>query len=39
MAKHNIRPEVQFRRLDDLNDMVTEMKEGRATKRMLVTFD
>ncbi|KAK3066624.1 hypothetical protein LTR53_016956 [Teratosphaeriaceae sp. CCFEE 6253] len=38
LAKHNIRPEVQLRKLEDLNDMVTEMKEGRATKRMLVAF-
>jgi len=38
LAQHNIKPEVQHRKLDDLNDMVTEMKEGKATKRMLVTF-
>ncbi|KAK0812843.1 hypothetical protein LTR02_003120 [Friedmanniomyces endolithicus] len=38
LAKHNIKPEVQQRKLDDLNDMVTEMREGRATKRMLVNF-
>ncbi|KAK0262609.1 hypothetical protein LTR01_007144 [Friedmanniomyces endolithicus] len=38
LAKHNIKPEVQQRKLDDLNDMVTEMKEGKATKRMLVNF-
>lgn len=38
LAQHNIRPEVQHRKLDDLNDMVTEMREGRATKRMLVNF-
>ncbi|KAK3116450.1 hypothetical protein LTR53_003176 [Teratosphaeriaceae sp. CCFEE 6253] len=38
LAKHNIRPEVQLRKLEDLNDMVTEMKEGKATKRMLVAF-
>ncbi|KAK0354485.1 hypothetical protein LTR91_017742 [Friedmanniomyces endolithicus] len=38
LAKHNIKPEVQQRKLDDLNDMVTEMREGKATKRMLVNF-
>lgn len=38
LAKHNIKPEVQRRKLEELNDMVTEMKEGRATKRMLVAF-
>ncbi|KAK3679196.1 hypothetical protein LTR78_000757 [Recurvomyces mirabilis] len=38
LAKHNIQPEVQHRKLDDLNDMVTEMRDGRATKRMLVNF-
>lgn len=39
LAKHNIKPEVQLRKLDELNDMVNEMKAGTATKRMLVTFD
>ncbi|KAK4956251.1 hypothetical protein LTR10_005772 [Elasticomyces elasticus] len=38
LAKHNIKPEVQHRKLDELNDMVIEMREGKATKRMLVTF-
>lgn len=38
LAKHNIKPEVQFRQLEDLNDMVNEMKTGKATKRMVVSF-
>lgn len=38
LAQHKIQPEVQFRKLDDLNDMVEEMKTGKANKRMLVTF-
>lgn len=38
LAKHNIKPEVQHRRLDELDDMVNEMKAGKATKRMLVAF-
>jgi alcohol dehydrogenase, propanol-preferring len=39
LAEHNIKPEVQFRKLEELNDMVNEMRSGTATKRMLVTFD
>ena len=38
LAEHNIVPEVQHRKLDELNDMVNEMQAGTATKRMLVTF-
>ena len=38
LAKHSIKPEVQHRKLEDLNDMVNEMKAGTATKRMLVAF-
>jgi alcohol dehydrogenase, propanol-preferring len=38
LARHNIVPEVQHRKLDDLNDMVNEMQAGTATKRMLVSF-
>ena len=38
LAKHNIVPEVQHRKLDELNDMVNEMQAGTATMRMLVTF-
>lgn len=37
-AKHDIAPEVQIRKLDDLDDMVNEMRAGTATKRMAVTF-
>jgi propanol-preferring alcohol dehydrogenase len=38
LAKHKIVPEVENRKLDELNDMVNEMQAGTATKRMLVTF-
>jgi propanol-preferring alcohol dehydrogenase len=38
-AKHNIAPEVQLRRLEELPDMVKEMRAGTATKRMAVNFD
>lgn len=38
LAKHNIKPEVQNRKLEELNDMVSEMRAGTATKRMLVAF-
>lgn len=38
LAEQHIMPEVQHRKLQDLNDMVNEMKAGKATKRMLVTF-
>ena len=37
-AKHNISPEVQLRKLEELDDMVREMRVGTATKRMAVTF-
>ena len=38
LAKHKIVPEVEHRRLNELDDMVNEMQAGKATKRMLVTF-
>lgn len=38
LAKHHIKPEVEHRKLDELDDMVNEMKSGKATKRMLVNF-
>lgn len=38
LAKHKIRPEVQHRRLEELDEMVREMRAGKATRRMLVTF-
>jgi len=37
-AKHNITPEVQLRKLEELDDMVNEMRAGKATKRMAVAF-
>ena len=38
LAEHKIMPEVEVRKLDELNDMVEAMKSGKATKRMLVAF-
>lgn len=38
LAKYNIRPEVEIRKLENLDDMVKKMKAGTATKRMLVQF-
>ena len=38
LAKHKIVPEVEHRKLDELDDMVNAMQSGTATKRMLVTF-
>lgn len=38
LGEHSIQPEVQLRRLEDLNDMVNEMRAGTASKRMLVAF-
>ncbi|OQV03618.1 Alcohol dehydrogenase GroES-like domain-containing protein [Cladophialophora immunda] len=35
---HGIKPEVDFRKLDDLGQMVQEMKSGTATKRRIVIF-
>ncbi|RTE69661.1 hypothetical protein BHE90_015951 [Fusarium euwallaceae] len=35
-TKHKIAPEVQFRKLEHLGSMVAEMREGAATKRMVV---
>ena len=39
-AKHGIQPEVEIREkgLEDLDNMVHEMMEGRSTKRMAVVF-
>lgn len=37
-AKHNIVPEVELRRLEELDDMVKEMRAGTAVKRMAVAF-
>jgi propanol-preferring alcohol dehydrogenase len=37
-VKHNILPEVEFRKLEELEDMIAEMTAGKATKRMVVAF-
>jgi len=37
--KHNILPEVEFRKLEELSDMIDEMNALKATKRMVVAFD
>jgi len=37
-SEHNIHPDVQLRRLEELNDMVNEMRAGKATRRMGVAF-
>jgi propanol-preferring alcohol dehydrogenase len=37
-AEHNILPTVQFRKLNEVNDMVNEMKAGTAAMRMAVVF-
>jgi len=38
ICKHNILPEVEFRKLEELGQMTEEMQAGRATKRMAVVF-
>ncbi len=38
-AKHNIIPEVQFRKLEEMPQMYDEMERGVATKRMVVLFE
>ncbi|CAK7207969.1 hypothetical protein SEUCBS139899_010803 [Sporothrix eucalyptigena] len=38
-SKHNIAPEVEIRKLEELDDMVREMRAGTSTKRMAVVFD
>jgi alcohol dehydrogenase, propanol-preferring len=38
-AKHNILPEVEFRRLEELDEMVEEMKAGQSQRRKVVVFD
>jgi propanol-preferring alcohol dehydrogenase len=37
-CKHNILPEVEFKKLEDLSQMVEDMRAGKATKRMAVVF-
>lgn len=38
LAEHNIKPEVEHRKLEELDDMVNEMRAGKSIKRMLVAF-
>lgn len=38
-CKHNILPEVEFRKLEELPKMMEEMGSGKATKRMAVLFE
>ncbi|KAI0097647.1 hypothetical protein GGR51DRAFT_465023 [Nemania sp. FL0031] len=38
-AKHNIQPSVDFRKIEDLPAMVEDMKNGKARRRQVVTFD
>ncbi|KAK3709392.1 hypothetical protein LTR37_010953 [Vermiconidia calcicola] len=37
-AKHQIIPEVDFRKLEEMPQMVDEMEQGKATRRMVVCF-
>ncbi|KAL2350604.1 alcohol dehydrogenase [Cryomyces antarcticus] len=37
-AKHGIQPEVEFRKLQDVNEMLSDMRSGKATKRLAVVF-
>ena len=37
-AQHRIAPEVEIRELDELDDMIKEMRAGTAIKRMAVAF-
>lgn len=37
-CKHNVIPEIEFRKLEELPEMFEEMQAGRATKRMAVVF-
>ncbi|KAI8626844.1 alcohol dehydrogenase [Xylariaceae sp. FL1651] len=38
-AKHNIQPDVDFRKLEDLPVMVEDMRNGKAKRRQVVLFD
>ena len=38
IAEHNILPEVDFRKLEEVPVMIDEMKAGKAPKRMAVVF-
>jgi len=37
-ARHNIVPEVEFRKLEELDEMVNEMKAGQSQRRKVVVF-
>ncbi|KAF1935063.1 alcohol dehydrogenase [Clathrospora elynae] len=37
-GKHSIQPEVEFRKLDDLPQMVADMEAGKAEKKQVVVF-
>lgn len=37
-VKHNIVPEVEYRKLEELSQMCDDMRAGKATKRMAVVF-
>jgi D-arabinose 1-dehydrogenase-like Zn-dependent alcohol dehydrogenase len=36
---HNILPEVEFRKLEELNDMVEEMRRGESARRKVLAFE
>jgi len=36
--RHNILPEVEFRKFEEVQSMVDDMQNGRSTKRMAVVF-
>ncbi len=38
LGKYRILPQVEFRRLDEVDSMVNDMRAGRATRRMAVVF-
>lgn len=38
-VEHGILPEVEFRKLEELNEMVEEMKKGESARRKVVTFE
>lgn len=37
-GKHNVLPEIEYRKLEDLQSMIDDMEEGRAKTRMAVVF-
>ncbi|KAH8754659.1 alcohol dehydrogenase [Hyaloscypha sp. PMI_1271] len=38
-AKHNIQTRVEFYKIEDINTMIENMRQGKVTKRMAVVFD